>query len=179
MVKAHTITPLLIEIRPSKMLPGQIGLFAARAIKKDVVIAETKRFDEIFHPWKDFKELDKITKEKIKQYCIQTKKGFFTPHDFNWLPVPWNMNHSCDYNVGFDKDDNFVTTCSVKRNEELCWDYGMGISDTKFRLYCKCGSLACRKVITGNDWKNLAYRKKNAKYFSRNLLKNIKISSNE
>lgn len=169
----HSIEPLLIEIKPSKMLLGQIGLFAARPIKKDTVIAETKKFEEFFHPWVEFPKLDEYTQEKIRQYCIQTKDGFYTPADFNWLPVPWNMNHSCDYNVGFDDQENFVTTRDVERGEELCWDYGMGISDENFRLECKCGSTNCRKLITGNDWKNEEYRNRNEKYFSRKLLKNV------
>lgn len=169
----HKIVPILIEVLPSKMLPGEIGLFAARPIKKDTVIAETKKFLEIFHPWKDFKILDKYTQQKIKKFCIQTKEGFFTPLDFNWLPATWNMNHCCNYNVGFDKDENYVTARNVKRGEELCLDCGLGISDPKFRLHCKCGSRDCRRIITGNDWKNSDYRKKNAKYFSRKLLKSV------
>src|SRR3989338_9298664 len=103
----HKVTPVLIEVRPSKMLPGEIGLFAARSIKKDTIIAEAKKFVEIFHPWKDFQKLDKYTQKKVNQFCIQTKEGFYTPLDFNWLPATWNMNHCCNYNVGFDKDENY------------------------------------------------------------------------
>ena len=179
MEEKHTIAPVLIEIRPSKMLPGEIGLFAAQDLKKDTIIAKTKDFVEIFHPWEDFEKLDKHTQRKIEQYCIQTKEGFYTPEDFNWLPVPWNMNHCCNYNVGFDEEDNFVTSRDVERGEELCWDYGMGISDDSFRLECKCGSENCRKIITGNDWKDEEYRKKNAKYFSRRLLAAVKLNANE
>ena len=179
MSRKHIIESLLIEIRPSKMLSGQIGLFAARHIKKDTVVAHTKRFKEIFHPWEDFKNLDKITQRKIKQYCIMTKRGFYSPFDFNWLPVPWNMNHSCEYNVGFDKDENFVTVRSIRSGEELCWDYGMGISDENFRLHCKCKSKKCRKIITGNDWQDPIYKKKNLKYFSRRLLKSVGVLAYE
>lgn len=179
MKNKHHIAPVIIEIRPSEMLKGEIGLFAARSLKKGTIIAETKHFDEIFHPWEDFKILDKITQRKIKQYCILTKKGFYTPRDFNWLPVPWNMNHGCNYNVGFDKDENFITTRFVRRGEELCWDYGMGISDDMFKLRCKCGSVNCRGLITGNDWKDDIYRKKNIQYFSRKLLKSVRILNDE
>lgn len=169
--KAHVIAPVLIKIRPSRMLPGQIGLFAARFIKRGAVIADAKRFEDFFHPWKDFQKVNRVTKKKIKQCCIQTEAGFYAPLDFNWLPVPWNMNHSCEWNVGFDKNESFVTARFVRPGEELCWDYGMGISNPKFRLRCECGSRACRKVITGNDWKDEAYRNKHRKYFSRKLLK--------
>ena len=172
-IHKHKILPVLLEIKPSKIITGEIGLFAAQSIKKDTIIAETKKFVEIFHPWADYKRLDSVTKNKIRNFCIQTKEGFYTPDDFNWLPIPWNMNHSCDYNVGFDKDENFITTRSVRKGEELVFDYGMGIYDPKFSLQCKCGSVNCRKTITGNDWKDPIYREKNKKYFSRRLLNDI------
>lgn len=179
MRKRSTLPPLLIEVRPSKMLPGQIGLFATRPLKKDTIIAEGKLFVVRFFPWSGFSKIDPITRAKIKQYCIQTKEGFYAPPDFNWLPVPWNMNHCCDYNVGWDKNDSFVIARSVKRGEELCWDYGMGISDPKFKMECRCKSRNCRKLITGNDWKDKVYVKKNKKYFSRDLLKIAEKSTHE
>jgi len=177
MARTHrTIPSLIIEIRPSTMLPGEIGLFAARPVKKDTVIAQAKLFKERFFPWRMFSKLDRITQAKIKQYCIQSKQGFYAPPDFNWLPAPWNMNHSCEYNIGLDRHGNFVTARSVKRGDELCWDYGMGISDPNFKLRCKCASRLCRKVITGNDWKNTEYMKSNRKYFARELLRAGKVS---
>lgn len=166
----YLVTPIIIEIRPSKMLPGEIGLFAARTLKKDTVIGDANLLGERFIPWSDFKRIDAITKRKIKQYCLQTPDGFYAPQDFNYLTVPWNMNHSCDYNVGFNEKGDFVTVKNVKRGDELVWDYGMGISDPKFKLLCKCGSKKCRKNITGNDWKDSVYREKNKKYFMRELL---------
>lgn len=168
------VAPLVIEIKPSKMLSGEIGLFAARPLKKDFVIAEAEKLEEKLVPWAVFKTIDKITREKILQYCLQTEDGFYVPRDLNYMTVPWNMNHSCSYNVGFDKDGNFVVTRAVSKGEELTWDYGMGISDPKFRLTCRCGSKNCRKIITGNDWKDPVFLGKNKKYFLRELLENAK-----
>jgi hypothetical protein len=164
------INPVVIEIRPSRMLTGQIGMFAARDIKKNTIIAEAAKLGEKFIPWKSIKKIDVTTREKIKHYCLDTEEGFFIPDDFNYLSVPWNMNHSCLYNVGFDESGNFVTTKTVKRDEELVWDYGMGRSNPKFKLVCMCGNKCCRKLITGTDWKNPRFVKKNKKYFLRELL---------
>jgi uncharacterized protein len=80
------------------------------------------------------------------------------------------MNHSCNYNVGFDKVGNFVTARNIKQGEELLLDYGLFFSDPKFKMKCMCGSKNCRKFITGNDWKDKKFRDKNKKYFLRELL---------
>jgi SET domain-containing protein len=171
-MKEYSIIPVLIEIRPSLILPNEIGLFTARSLKKGTIIGEADKFEERFIPWTEYKKIDSVTKKKVKQYCIQTPTGFYAPQDFNYLTVPWNMNHSCNYNIGFDDKGNFVTVRNVKKGEELTWDYGMGISDPRFKLECKCNAKNCRKIITGNDWKNIEYMKKNEKYFMRELLAN-------
>lgn len=166
------LIPLYIEIRPSKLLPQQIGLFAVKEIKKNDIVAGVEDFGEEFVPWSDFKSTDKVTQEKILQYCLQTEDGFYMPPncDLNKLTVPWNMNHSCDYNVGFDEIGNFIAAKNIKEGDELVWDYGMGHSFSKFKLDCLCKSSVCRKIITGNDWKNKAFVEKNKEYFLRELL---------
>lgn len=170
MKKLGITTPLIIEIRASKMLPGQIGLFAARKLKKNTIIAEASKLGEKFVSWADISKIDLITRSKIKHYCLQTEEGFYLPDDFNYISVPWNMNHSCGYNIGFDVKGNFITTRNIKKNEELFWDYGMGISYPKFRLECECGNVNCRKIISGNDWKNKKFVLNNKKYFLKELL---------
>jgi hypothetical protein len=168
----NNIKELIIEIKPSHLLPGQIGLFAAREIKQGAIVAEASKLGEEFVTWNEFGSVDEITKSKIIQYCLQTNDGFYMPpnRDLNYLTVPWNMNHSCDYNVGFDDVGNFVAVRDIIGGEELVWDYGMGISYTKFRLTCECGSSGCRGIITGDDWKNKEFKEKNSKYFLRELL---------
>jgi uncharacterized protein len=168
--KFNVIQSVIIEIRPTTMAMGGIGLFACRALEMKTIIAHADLLGEEFHPWSEYDALDEITQNKCKAYCLQTPDGFYAPSDFNYLTVPWNMNHSCDYNVGFDDYGNFTTTREVEANEELVWDYGMGISDPKFRLECACGSEKCRKLITGDDWKNEYFFENNKKFFMRELL---------
>ena len=165
------IPPVLIEIRASRMLPGQIGLFAVRSLKQGTVIARNEWLGERFLQWNCYRALDRKTKAHVRKFCLQTDTGFHAPRDFNRLIVPWHINHSCAYNVGFDKPANFVTARAVRADEELCWDYGMAMSYERFRLRCACGSPVCRKVITGNDWKNPAFVEKNRGYFLRELLR--------
>lgn len=164
------IKPLLIELRPSKMIKGEIGLFAVRAIKKETIIAHAAKMGETFVPWSQYAKVDKKTQIKIQQFCLQTKDGFFVPDDLNYLSVPWNMNHSCTYNIGFDRKGNFISIRDIKNGEELFFDYGLATSNPDFKMTCKCKSKNCRKVITGNDWLNDNFVEKNKKYFLRELL---------
>lgn len=164
------IPKVLIEIRPSKIVKNFIGLFAVRELKKGTIIGEAKYFKESFHPWKDFKNLDKQTQKKVVDYCVGTEKGFYAPDDFNYMSIPWHMNHSCDGNVAFDKNDNFITIKNVKEGEELSWDYGLTETNPNFKMKCSCRSKKCRKVITGNDWKFLINQPDKAIYMSFDLV---------
>jgi len=169
-MKKFTVKPLVIELRPSKLIKGEIGLFAVRNLKKDAIIAQADKMGENFVPWNDFFKSDKITQKKIRQFSLETKNGLFVPDDINFLSVPWYMNHSCTYNIGFDKKGNFVTVRNIKKGEELFIDYGLGVSNPYFKLLCKCKSKNCRKIITGNDWLNDSFVEKNKSYFLRELL---------
>jgi hypothetical protein len=64
----HIIEPIIVEVKPSKILKGEIGLFATRSLQRNTIIAEAKKFVDVFHPWGDFKKLDKYTKRKINQF---------------------------------------------------------------------------------------------------------------
>lgn len=166
------IIPIMIEVRPSTILPGEVGLFAVRALSAGTIVGDAKQLDEgsTFHPWSDFSEVDPLTQKKIMECCLGTAEGFVAPKDFNYLTVPWSINHSCEYNVGFDDESNFVLTRDVAANEELFWDYGMGEANPNFSMQCRCGSKKCRGIITGNDWKNEEFVEKNKRYFLRTLL---------
>ena len=174
----------IIEIKPSKITRGGIGVHALRNLKKATIVAYAKYLGEDFFLSKaNYHKLDAITKSRIKNFCAISPEGFSVPRDINYISIPWHMNHCCDGNVGFDSDGNFVTIKNVKKGEELCYDYGLIISDPKFKLLCKCGSYNCRKNITGSDWKNEEFRKKNYKYMTpelKNIIKlNIKLNRNK
>ena len=162
-----------IEIRCSNMLKGQIGLFALRNLRKGTIIAYGANLEEEFYPWSVYAKLDKQTRKMIDKYCASATDGFWGPKDINYLSLPWHMNHSCSGNVGFDENDNFITLKYVRAGEELCYDYSLIVTNPIFKLRCKCGAKNCRKLISGNDWKDPEYRKKNFKNMSPTLKKLI------
>jgi len=56
------------------------------------------------------------------------------------------INHSCDPNCGIRGRTTLVAMKKIKKGEELTWDYDM-TEDSDWRMDCKCGTVACRKVI--------------------------------
>jgi SET domain-containing protein len=58
------------------------------------------------------------------------------------------VNHSCDPNTGFLKNDPALYALrDILPGEELTWDYSTSISERGWCLDCLCGSTNCRRVI--------------------------------
>lgn len=162
--------PLLswsIHIRPSLIAKGEFGVFLVRPLKKG------QRLALFIHPedykslikWKTIKSCDKIIKKAIKDFCLGTPDGFIPPTNNNFdtlIPIEC-LNHSCAPNLGIDQQGYFFALRDIKAGEEVVYDYGFAESNPAFKIQCACGSPVCRKIITGNDWKNPRFRAKNLK----------------
>jgi uncharacterized protein len=61
-------------------------------------------------------------------------------------------NHSCDPNIGVAGQIVFVALRDIAAGEELTHDWATTDDDT-YELECRCGTPACRRVITGQDWR--------------------------
>ena len=176
------IPKLLIEIKPSKITPGGVGIFAATNIKKGAKITKGTRlkdFSKNFVSWKEFKNYPKDIRPKIKDLCIETPQGFliYKGLDFNELPISWYINHSCDGNIIFNKNGDYIARRNIKKGEELTYDYALLSSGNRvFIRRCLCQSKNCRKIIKGNDWKNKKFQEKNYHYLHPYLKNQIKLS---
>jgi SET domain-containing protein len=152
----------MFELRPSRALPGEVATFAVRNIKKGEIIADVDSPEEaVIISRNDLKNLDPITRRKIANFALLEDDEYILPADFNNMGASWYFNHSCAANVGYDKKGNFVAARAIKKDEELFLDYGRMFTDPKFKMKCSCGAPACRRVITGNDWLDPEFRKKN------------------
>ncbi|HMP67227.1 MAG TPA: hypothetical protein PKA60_00555 [Candidatus Paceibacterota bacterium] len=156
-ISADQIVSVMVKIRPSIMLPGEIGLFAARDISIGEVIGNGFPSTPMYLcSWEEYPKLDDATKEYVDKYCLGTPQGFYTYKNPHFMTTCWHMNHSCDGNVGFGGEDgDFVAIRDICINSELVYDYGLMESNPRFRMNCLCGSPNCRGVITGCDWKKL------------------------
>lgn len=111
------------------------GVFAARDISKDEIIAEFKG------PLVKIEDMEGIPKEVwdhlfnigVDEYVIAKEPAART-------------NHSCDPNAGIIRDVLLVAMRDIKKDEEITFDYSIITADN-WKLECKCGSPRCRKVI--------------------------------
>lgn len=60
----------------------------------------------------------------------------------------------------------------VEAGEELTLDYAM-MDDCDGEMACNCGTAACRKIVTGQDWRRPELQQKYRGYFSIYLQKRI------
>ncbi len=138
-----------IEIRESKN--GEKGLFAIERIKKGEII------------WKLDKNEKILTKEKrdnlppdIRKLAFQYKDGYVVTSDRSQF-----MNHSCDPNTWWTKDDELSASRDIKSGEEVTYDYSTAdVGDWIASWKCNCGAKNCRKRITGKDCLNSNFQKR-------------------
>lgn len=162
-----------LELSPSGI--SGIGVFAVRKIRKGQKVADGLYAEdfETLVSWKRYKQLDAQVRSKIDDFCIGTSKGFVPPEDFDFdkLSIEWYFNHSCEGNIGFNASGDFVAIESISKGSELTYDYGIAESNPRFRMHCKCQSKECRKIITGNDWKQEKVRREKGGYMLPQLRK--------
>ena len=159
---------LLIELKPSQIDKDGVGVFAVNDIKKGEKVADGIQKDDFkkIIPWEYFTNFDTEIQEKIKGFCVGTPDGFVPPYDldFNKLSIEWYFNHSCNGNLGFDLNGDFIAINDIKKGEELSYDYALIESNPDFKMICKCRREGCRKLITGNDWKKVIEDENKKKY---------------
>jgi uncharacterized protein len=157
---------VIIELRPSTI--QGVGVFAVTHLTKGRKVADGLSEEDYQYLvlWEDFQGFEKELQEKIKHFCVGTPEGFIPPDnfDFNKLSVEWYLNHSCMGNCGFNDDGDFVAITDVRRGTELTYDYGLVESNPNFLMRCACPSNNCRKVITGNDWRDEEFQRRNREF---------------
>jgi len=82
-------------------------------------------------------------------------------------------NHSCEPNIGVRGQIVFVAMRDIEVGEELTHDWAT-TDDDAYQLVCRCGAAACRKIITGQDWRRRELQEKYGHYISCYLLEKIK-----
>ena len=163
----HTTYPKArMKLRPSKVVKGQIGAFALKNFKKGEVIVRDEEFqDNNVMSVKEYNKLDEETKELVKAHSTITQDSVYMPANINYLRPLNYFNHSCEPNVGFDLHGDYVAMRAIPKNTEFLLDYSFLNTNPDYKMRCSCGSKNCRKIITGNEWKNKEFVKKNKKYF--------------
>lgn len=106
--------------------------------------------------------------EKLQNSEIQVAEGLHLVAltDEEYEPVMLFINHSCEPNVGFAGNTVLAAMRDVSAGEELTTDYAL-FDTVETTMQCSCGTGRCRGVITGEDWRDPALRRRYAGWFSR------------
>jgi SET domain-containing protein len=83
-------------------------------------------------------------------------------------------NHSCEPNLGVQGQVVFVAMRDIETGEELTHDWAT-TDDDSYEMQCGCGSVNCRKIITGRDWQRPELQEKYRGYISWYLAEKIKL----
>lgn len=138
------------------------GLFASEKILKGEVITDYEnglgeyvdgsKADELFNQGRDH-----MIQVEEDLFFAAVKEGDFEDADY--------INHSCEPNCGIRDRLKIVAMRDIDAGEEIAIDYAM-MESSEYSFKCNCGVVACRKVITGNDWKIKELQEKYRGYFS-------------
>jgi uncharacterized protein len=169
----HTNYPkATIRLKPSKVVKGGVGAFTQKNFKKGEIVVNSEEFeDDNVMSVDEYNKLDKETKELVKAHSTIEIDKLYIPANLNHIKPINYFNHSCNPNIGFDSDDNYVAIKNISKGAELLLDYSFLNSNSDYKMKCSCGSKNCRKVITGNEWKNKKFTEKNKKHFVSSLRK--------
>ncbi len=120
-----------------------------------------------------------ITREELSQlgdilqrHSIQVEEDLFQVNDVEDELSDY-VNHSCDPNAGLSGQIALVARRDIAAGEEICFDYAMSDGSPYDEFECHCGARNCRKIITGNDWKNPELWERYQGYFSPYLQRRI------
>ncbi|HXX42079.1 MAG TPA: SET domain-containing protein-lysine N-methyltransferase [Chthoniobacterales bacterium] len=154
------------EVRESS-IHGR-GLFATAGIKKDEIVAV--KGGHIV----DRETLRREITPRLGPVEIQIDDDLFiapVTAEERELSMLYS-NHSCDANIGLRGEITFVAMREIQPGEEITHDWCM-TDDDSYSVVCNCGSLNCRKKLTGKDWQRLELQQKYAGYFSAYLINKI------
>lgn len=136
------------------------GLFAKEFISKDEIVSIS---GGIIINRDDF---IKMKSEQLDYAYHITDNFLICPLNPEDPSDDWRMNHCCEPNCGLDGNIIFIAIKDILKDEELTYDYCMTEIDSSYRLDLSCSKSTCRKLLTGDDWKNPELQKKYKNYFS-------------
>lgn len=110
----------------------------------------------------------------VTGYCEISEDFAFVIKNINHVKNIHYMNHSCNPNVGFDANDNYIAIKKIKKGDEFLMSYSFLYTNSNFKIKCLCGNKKCRKVITGNDWKDVKLQKKYSNFFCSTIRNKLK-----
>lgn len=140
------------------------GLFATEKIFRGELVVV--KFGSLVH-----KDKHSLLVSELGDTFLQIAEDFFIgPTTLDEIPLSFAyLNHSCEPNLGLWGQMTFYAMGDIPSGTELTFDYATSTM-REFSMNCACGTKSCRKVITGNDWKNSSLQERYGNYFSSYIL---------
>jgi D-alanine-D-alanine ligase len=95
----------------------------------------------------------------FRQYAYPISNEVFVLWDNDpqsWAP----QNHSCNPNTAYD-GLNLVALSDLQADEELTLDYADLLDENLTAFECSCGSLNCRRIVSGTKGNSVTLREIN------------------
>ena len=118
---------LYIEIRPSNIVKGQVGIFAIRDIPKNTILF----YNNISPQNVNILEIQKLYDFKISENVIHILKKYYA-HDNETIELPNELilsytnylNHSETPNIIYNADDkSYQTSINIQKDDEILINY--------------------------------------------------------
>ena len=95
--------------------------------------------------------------EKAKsegKYVMQWDDDLYSVEDARGGEEAYFINHSCEPNAWMGDMFTIVAKKDIVPDEEITVDYAVFEVDPMYmsKWECECGSVHCRKKVTGKDW---------------------------
>lgn len=149
----------------SRFVPGKgYGAFALEPIAAGELIAA---WGGTVIPGEALTDLS----DERRMLSVQIEENLFLAPDR--LGPGDRINHSCSPNAGISGSSNVVAMRDIAPGEEITYDYAMSDGSPYDEFDCACGSPACRKRVTGDDWRRPELWEKYDGYFSMYLRRRI------
>ncbi|MDH3197991.1 MAG: SET domain-containing protein-lysine N-methyltransferase [Candidatus Krumholzibacteria bacterium] len=112
-----------------------------------------------------------------RRLCLQVEEDLYlwTTHEG---PADW-VNHSCEPNAGLSGQVALVALRDIDPGEEICFDYATSDGAPYDEFDCRCGALACRGRVTGDDWRRAELQARYRGLFSPYLQRRIDVLAAE
>ena len=116
-------------------------------------------------------EFDQLT-EDLRTHSLQVDDRLYLVSLPPFAPAD-HVNHSCEPNCGVIGSCLMVAMRDIEAGEELCFDYAMSDTNDYDEFVCACGTVSCRGLITGGDWKRPELQERYAGFFSSYITRKI------
>jgi hypothetical protein len=128
--------PSFLDVRKSKF--GK-GLFVTKNIAANSILCN------VTGPLLTFQQTIELQERESHSLQIDLDKYLLCDPPFLY------SNHSCAPNCGLNERLQLVALRSLKKDEEVFWDYSTSMMERHWTMACTCGAPQCRRLITDFD----------------------------